>query len=185
MPTGISSSTEKRVVLDAGALYRNWTDGVGGGSEELIGATRAGATFEIIREDRDIEVDGAKGPIKGLKRTITHTARLTATLVEVSRQTLLDLTRGGEVSDGTHMTFTPSNDIDAADFYTNIALSADMLGTSDPIVVKLLNALSAQGITVSVDDKDEGEWEVTFEAHYTTADLDTPPYQILLPVNAS
>lgn len=179
--TGITSSTEKRLVLDAGAIYRGW----GETSEELIGATRGGAVFTVEREDRDSEVDGMKGPIKGLKRTVRHTARLEVTLVEISRQTLIDLTRGSEVSDGTHMTFTPTNDIASGDYYTNISLVAEMMNTSDAIVLKLLNSLAAQEWDVSTEDQDEGEISVTFEAHYTSGSLDDPPYRILLPIAAS
>lgn len=179
--TGITSATEKRIVLDAGAFYRDWSET----SEELVGATRGGAVFTVEREDRDVEVDGAKGPIKGLKRTIMHTARLELTLVEVSQQTLIDLTRGSEVSDGKHRTVAPSNDIASGDFYTNMALVAEMMNTDDPIVLKLLNALPAQEWSVTTEDQDEGEIDVTVEAHYDPTTLNTPPYTILLPINAS
>jgi len=179
--TGINTETEKRLVLDAGAIYRNR----GETDEELIGATRGGATFTVEREDRDIEVDGARGPVKGLKRTITHTARLEVTLIEVSEQTFLDLTRGTSSSDGTHLTFTPGNDITSGDFYMNIALIAEVMGTDDPIELRLLNSLAAQEWDIATDDDDEGEVSITFEAHYDPANLDDPPYRILLPTTAS
>lgn len=179
--TGISSNTEKRLILDAGAFYRNY----GETDEELVGATRGGATFTVEREDRDSELDGMKGPIKGLKRVVRHTARLEVTLVEVSQQTFLDLTRGSETSDGTHRTVTPDNDIDSGDYYTNMAIVAEMMNTSDPIILKLLNALPSQEWDISTEDQDEGEVSMTVEAHYTNSSLDDPPYRILLPVSAS
>lgn len=181
MQTGITTSTEKRLFLDAGAVYRDYGE-VG---QALIGATKGGATFTVEREDRDVEVDGAKGPIKGLKRTIRHTARLEVTFIEFSQQTLLDLTRGTATSDGTHRTVAPDNAIAAGDFYTNIALVGEIMGTADPIIIKLLNALAAQEWEVTVDDQDEGGIAVTFEAHYASDDLNDPPYRILLPKNAT
>lgn len=178
---GISSSTEKRMVLDAGALYRNY----GETDEELIGATRGGATFSVEREDREIEIDGTRGPVIGLKRTVRHTAMLEATVIEFSEQTLKDFTRGTSVSDGTHLTITPDNDIVTADFYTNIALVAEIINTAEPIVIKLTNALAAQEWDITTEDQNEGEISVTFEAHYDSSALNDPPYRILLPVSAS
>lgn len=179
--TGVTANTEERLILDAGALYRNR----GETSEELIGATRGGAVFTVQRDDREVEVDGVKGPVKGLRRTVRHTARLEVTLVEVSEQTLMDLMRGTAVSDGTHRTVTPDNAIVAADFYTNIALIAEMADTTDPIEIRLLNAMPVGEWSVSLEDQNEGEVSLTFEAHYTTTALDDPPYRVLLPVNAS
>lgn len=178
---GITANTVERIAIDAGAVYRDY----GEDSEELIGATRGGAEFVIAREDREIEIDGPKGPVKGLKRTIRHTARLSFTLVEVSQQTLLDLTRGTAVSDGTHRLITPDNSIVDSDYYTNIALVGEMMDTTDPIIVKILNGLFEGEITLTTDDQNEGELAVTVMGHYASDALTTVPYTIELPVNAS
>lgn len=178
---GITANTEERLILDAGAVYRDY----GEAGQELIGATRGGAQFIVERDDRNIELDGPKGPVKGLRRTVMHTARLTVTLVEMSQQTFLDIMRGTVVSDGTHRTVTPDSEIVAGDYYTNIALVAEVIDTTTPCILTLLNAMQAGGWTISTEDKDEGELEVTFDAHYATSDLDTPPYTVAWPVNAS
>lgn len=179
---GITTDTVKRYLIDSGAVYRDYDET----GEELIGATRGGAEFVIEKEDREVEVDGPRGPVRGLKRTIRHTARLSFTLIEISQQTLLDLTRGTSVSDGTHRLITPDNDIVDGDYYTNIALVGEMAATSDPIVIKLLNSLVEGEITFTTDDQNEGEVAVTVMAHYGgVASLDTVPYTIALPVNAS
>lgn len=178
---GITANTVERLVFDAGAVYRDYDEA----GQELIGATRGGAEFVIEREDREIEVDGPKGPVKGLKRTVRHTARLTFTLVEVSQQTLQDLLRGTAVSDGTHRLVTPDNAIVDGDYYTNIALVAEMSDTTDPLIVKLLNGLFEGEVTLTTDDQNEGELQVTVMGHYDPADLTTVPYTIELPVNAS
>lgn len=181
LQSGITANTEKRLVLDSGALYRNY----GETDEQLIGATRGGATFTVEREDREIEVDGTRGPVIGLKRTVRHTAMLEMTLIEVSEQTFLDLTRGTSVSDGTHLEISPDNSIVSGDYYTNVALVAEINNESDPIIIKLLNALVAQEWDISTEDQDEGEISVTFEAHYSVSAINDPPYRILLPVSAS
>lgn len=178
---GITANTIERMIFDAGALYRNF--GVAG--EERIGATRGGATFSVEREDREIEVDGQKGPTKGLRRTIRHTARLEATLVEFSRKTLLDLTRGTATTVGNRQVITPSNDIVAADFYANIALVADVSGADEPCVLLLKNAMAVGEWSIALDDQDEGETEMTIEAHYDPAAITVPPYVLEWPTEVS
>jgi hypothetical protein len=177
----VNADTPDRLLFDAGALYRDY----GEDGEDLIGATRGGSTFNVDREDREIEVDGVHGPVQGLRRTIRHTATLEVTFLEMSEQTFVDLTRGTSTSDGTHHTVTPDNEIVDADFYTNIALVAEINNSSDPAILKLLNAQPTNEWDISTDDDDEGQLTVTFEAHYDPAALDTVPYEIMFPVSAS
>lgn len=188
--TGITASTPQRVIVDAGALYRNY----GTAQQQLIGATRGGSTFTVEREDRDIEMDGKRGSVMGLKRTITHTARLETTLVEISEATLLDVTRGTSAAvaaepqpDGAvvgQRRIIPGGDIILDDYQDNIALVADMANTTTPIVIMLLNALQDGEWSLTVDDQNEGELSLTYMGHYDAADMDTPPYKILFPTTA-
>lgn len=184
METGITAATPNRLILDAGALYRNY----GEPSQALIGATRGGATFTVEKEDRMPELDGIRGPVKGLRRPIRLAARLEATVMEPSLETLQDLARGDASSDGTHFTIIPDRDIVLTDYWINVALVADIANTATPIVIKVLNALATGEWTLGTDDQNEGEIGVTWEGHYDAADLTgtgQPPYEIMLPVAAS
>lgn len=179
---GINTETPNRLILDAGALYRDY----GEAGQQLIGATRGGAVFTVEKEDRDIEVDGGgRGSIKNLIRNIRYMARLEAELLEMSLQTFLDLTRGTAVSDGTHHTITPSVDIADADFYTNISLVAEVKGSTDPIILKLENALHKGEWSITTEDQNEGVLPVRFEAHYDPADLSAVPFKIDTPIQMS
>lgn len=185
--TGITANTILRMVFDAGALYRDWGE-VG---EELVGVTRGGSTFNVTREDREAEFDGKRGPVKGLRRTVGHTAMLETTLVEMSLNTFLELTRGTAVSDGEHYTITPTNIIADSDYLTNVALVALSSATAGlpagkPTVLKLLNALSIDEWAISVDDINEGELTTKWAAHYDSViGFTTPPFEVLVPVAAS
>ncbi len=178
----VNAATPGRMLFDAGALYRNYGEGA---SEDLIGATRGGASFTVDRDDREIEVDGVHGPVKGLRRTIRLTAKLEVTFVEFSLNTWRDLLRGDAASDGTHFTITPGLQIFDTDYYTNIALVAEVGVESDPCIIKLLDAMITGEWDITTNDNDEGEISVTFEAHFDPADLDTIPYTIEWPVAAS
>ena len=94
--------------------------------EQFLGATRGGSAFTVMREDREIELDGTRGPIKGLKRTIMHTATLAVTLIELSEQTWLDITRGTATAGTKHNIIVPDNAILSSDYYDTIALVAEV-----------------------------------------------------------
>lgn len=182
MPNGITADTNKRIVLDAGALYADY----GEAGQRLLGSTKGGSVFTVQREDRMVELDGARGKVVGLNRPIEHTAMLETTLMEVTREILIDLMLGTSVSDGTHFTITPSNTIALADYLTNIALAADVMNTTDLMIVKLLNAIAVDGFTFTLNDKNEGEVSAKFEANYASATgFGTPPYEIMIPVATS
>lgn len=179
---GLSTDTPGRLVLDAGAIWRD----EGAAGEELVGATRGGAVFTVEKDDRMIEVDGAGiGPIKELRRPIRHTARLEATFVEMSLQTFLDLTRGTAVSDGTIFTITPDNAIATADYYENITWVGTIKGSGTAIKIRILNGLAVGEWSVTTDDQDEGVLPIRWDAHYDLADLDTTPYSIEVPISVS
>lgn len=178
---GVSSGTVDRLVFDAGAIYRDY----GEDSEELIGATRGGATWNVEREDREIEIDGPIGFVKGLRRTITLNATLEVAFLEYDRQLWLDMTRGTATSDGTHETIQPDTQIVDSDYYTNITLVADVSGSSDPCLLQLDNAIAHQEWDISTEHDDEAEMSVTFAAHYDPSSLDTAPWSIMWPVSLS
>lgn len=183
----ITADTPKRLIFDAGALYRDW----GETQEGLIGATAGGSSFTVEKEDRVAEIDGMRGPVMGLRRAIRHTAVLETTLVEIPLATWLELTRGTSTSDGTKETVTPGLAIVTSDYLTNVALAADVSveqGTVDPTpcVLILLNALNVDEWSVTVDDEDEGKLATRWAAHYAAAtDFSTPPYLIEWPIEAS
>lgn len=185
--TGITAKTVKRIVLDAGAMYRNH----GTPQASVIGATRGGATFTIEREDREIEVDGTKGPIMGMLRTIRHTARLEATFVEMSKTTLIEMLRGtASIADPaggaatTHDRIVPDNVIATTDYLDNVSLVADVMNVGDPVIIRLLNVLLQGDLAITTDDDDEGTVGITYVATYDPALMDTPPYEIYWPVAA-
>lgn len=180
MQSGITAATPGRILLDAGAIYRDY--GLPG--QLLLGATRGGATFTVDKEERTIELDGMLGGVKGLRRVIRHVARLEVTFVELSQALFVELMRATVTSTTPHRTYTPSNAIVAAD-YKNVALVADMSGTATPVIIKLLQALATGEWAITTEDQDEGTITVRWEAHYDPATMNVPPYQVLLPLTAS
>jgi len=102
--SGITSSTIKNLLLDAGAVYLNY--GVGG--ERLIGATEGGNGFKVTREIREIPMDGAKGKIKGLRRITKENADLKVNLKELSTNNILLALAGSAATAPTLNTTVPA-----------------------------------------------------------------------------
>ena len=255
---GVTTETRKNLILDAGAVWLNY--GVGG--ERLLGATTGGNSFLVEREVREIEVDGVKGKVKGLRRIITENATLTVNLKEMSSDNLVLALAGSESDDpliqtmyaeylgegtagtdsftaaeniivgsetlyvdgekaawvrgvdynivgdsvettsdttinagehlsityryetaavGDHDIITSDADIELADYVDNVALVANVSGSSDPIVCVVHNALADGNLELSLTDKDETVLEVAFAAHYDPAALTDPIYEIRYP----
>lgn len=185
--TGLKSTSKKNFQLDAGALYKNWaigTDTPATASSKLIGATQGGATIAITPEIRQIEVDGAKGAVKGLEVIESWAATLTATVKEVTPDTIQLALADSTISTTAVTGYTriiPSEDLADADYLTNVAWVGKLLGATDPIVIILKNTVSLNGWNLQVQDKNEGGVPLVLTAHYDVADLDSVPIEIYLP----
>lgn len=88
--SGLNVDTPDRIFVDAGAVYLNY----GLSSERLLGATRGGNEFNLNREIRDIEVDGVRGSVKGLRRRTVCRPQVTCNLIELSLDNLLKAIAG-------------------------------------------------------------------------------------------
>ena len=75
---GVTQNTPDRMLLDAGAIYKNLTydETTGEFTGEVLGATSGGNEFVVEIEQRQPEIDGAKSRIKGLKFINSHEAHL-------------------------------------------------------------------------------------------------------------
>lgn len=87
---GISTDTPKRIFVDAGAIYFNY----GLSDQRLLGATRGGNEFNLNRVSKNIEVDGLKGAVKGMKRITEVNPQITVNMIELSVDNLIKAIAG-------------------------------------------------------------------------------------------
>ena len=175
---GLTDKTYQHFVVDAGAVYKNY--GLGG--EQLIGATRDGSTFTIETEIREMPVDGAKGPVKGLRRKTSVVARISAKFIEFTTDLLKTALPGAESTDNlTHEEIRRALQITLADYAENIALIGEKSGSSEPIILGIENALADGGFEVGMVDDDEAGITIQFTAHFDPANLDQEPWFIRNP----
>jgi len=173
---GVTANTPTRFIIDAGAVYKNY----GEGGQLLLGATRGGNVFKVETEQRNMEVDGAIGFVKGCKRIVNSAATITANFLEMSEALLL---LANPAATATSNVITRSDDIATSDYATNIAIVGN--STYSPtgyIVVKLLNALADGNIELAFNPKDESLLSIVFVAHFDPTTLSDEPWSITNPV---
>ncbi len=93
--SGITSKTPDSIFIDAGAVYLNY----GLADQRLLGATRGGNTFNLNRVIKNIEADGLKGAVKGMKRVTEVNPQITANLIELSVANLVAAIAGAKQED--------------------------------------------------------------------------------------
>ena len=175
---GVSTNTPDRILIDAGAIYTGWTSVAVPGT--LLGACKGGTVFELVRTLKVIEPDGAKGPVKGLRRVETVSAKLTANLLEITEANLLIALPGSAAS--SHV--ITGAEIDDGDYIDTVALVGTMTGftgTSNPIIITLSNCLVDGPFSLGMNPKEEAVLQMVFTAHYADSDLTTEPWEITYP----
>lgn len=187
--SGFTATTAENLLLDAGAFFVNYiietdtfdTAVVAG---KLLGATRGGGGFEATPEMRAIEVDGVKGKAKGLQVIDSWEVKLTASVLEVTKEGLQRALTSSEIDTSTDVKYDilkAKNDIALTDYIDNITWIGKRSGSADPVIIQVYNALNASGLKLQTQDKGEAVIEMEFIGHYAADDLDSPPFAIFYP----
>ena len=185
---GITADTYKRFIIDAGAVYTGFTDFSTLGT--LLGATRGGSQLTIEQEIKDMEVDGARGPVKGGRRITMVKASLTINFIEHTLTNLKRALVGSESAtfDVDYDAITRALVIEDADFLSDITIVGEVSGDTDAMAISLKNVIADGNFEVTLADKEEGVIAMTFTAHFTPTDLgagtDTEPYVLYWPTES-
>lgn len=179
---GVTADTYKRFIIDSGAAYTGFVSFASPGTK--LGATRGGNSFVIEQEIRDMEVDGAHGPVKGGRRITRIVTKLTVNFIE---HTLTSFKRAlpGSVSSAFNVNWdaiTRNEQIQNVDYLSDITLIGEVSGdTVGAVAFKLDNALADGNFEISLTDKEEGILAVTFTGHQEPTDLELEPWTIYMP----
>ncbi len=192
--SGFTKNTPERLLLDAGAFFRNFIYEEGGTSNDtfdsavaagkLIGATKGGGEFSAIPAIRQIEVDGVKGRAKGLEVVDSWEVYLKATVLETTAESIraaLGTAAVDTLSDTEYDVITGNAAIELTDYVDNVTWVGTLSGSDKPVIIQVYNGLNTDGLKLTVQDKGEATIPMTFYGHYTFDDLDSPPFKILYP----
>lgn len=187
--SGFTTETAKSLLLNAGAYFKNYNVGTDDfdsavAAGKLIGATKGGGEFSAVPEIRQIEVDGVAGRAKGLETIDSWDIYLKANVLEVKEATIQSGLAASSVDTSTNTDYdiiTASNNLEVSDYIDNITWVGTLSGSNKPVIIQIFNALNTEGLKFSTTDKAEATISLTFYAHYTQDDLDTPPFKIYYP----
>lgn len=187
--SGFTTETAKSLLLNAGAYFKNFDVGTDKfdsavAAGKLIGATKGGGEFSAVPEIRQIEVDGVAGRAKGLETIDSWDIYLKANVLEVKEATIQSGLAASSVDTSTNTDYdiiTASNNLEVSDYIDNITWVGTLSGSDKPVIIQIFNALNTEGLKFSTTDKAEATITLTFYAHYTQDDLDTPPFKIYYP----
>lgn len=196
MFSGFTENTAKKLLLDAGAFFKNFnistdTFDTAVTAGKLLGATQGGGTFSAVPTIRPIEIDGVKGVAKGLEVVDTWTVIMTANIKEVGVESI-KLALGAAVSAELVAPATPAGytritakpDIQAGDYLDNLTWVGRLSGSDKPVIIIVKNALSTNGLSITMADKSEAVIPMTVTGHYAADTLDEVPFEIYYPTPA-
>ncbi|MCD8079212.1 MAG: hypothetical protein LUF04_02010 [Bacteroides sp.] len=169
---GKTTETVKRILLNAGVIYKNLTyDETDGWNGTALGATSGGIKFNWEATWLDVEVDGATVLVKGLtKQKVGESASIEGAMTEAAEDILVTAMHLEEdTSDDANYTkyITKSNVTEDDDYLDNIAYIGNMSGGTNIIII-LPNAICTEAFELETKNAEQATFNVKFEC---TADL--------------
>lgn len=170
---GITSETIKKMILNAGVIYKNLTyDADAGWTGTVLGATSGGIKFNWEATWLDVEVDGATVLVKGVsKQKVGESAYIEGNMTEVTEDILVTAMHLVEdTSDDENYTkyVSKSNVTEDDDYLDNIAYVGTM-SNGQNIIIILPNAICTEAFEIETKNATQTTYKVKFEC---TADLE-------------
>ena len=188
--TGFTANTAEKLLLDAGAFFKNFdinadTFESAVTANKLIGATQGGGSFSAVPTVRRIEVDGVKGATKGLETIDDWAVTMTANVKEVSVESI-KMALGTAITDTSsapegYTKITAKTDLTSDDYLANLTWVGRLSGSEKPVIIVVKNALSVNGLSITMADKTEAVIPMTITGHYDADDLEEMPFEIYYP----
>ena len=180
--TGLTSKTPQNLLLGAGAFFKGYDvtkDTPVNAVAKLLGATQGGGSFNAVPTVRQIQVDGGKTNIKELETIDDWVVTMVANVKEVTAENL-QLALGAAVaaqaeSPAGYTKITGKEDFEGKDYQENITWIGTLKGSEKPVIIVLKNALSLNGLSLAVADKNEALVPITLTGHYSLDKLDEVP----------
>lgn len=194
--SGYNANTPDKLLLDAGAVFKNFIVGTdtyasAKAAGKCLGATQKGSEFSAVPQIRRMEIDGVHTRTKGDTLIDGWDVYLKTTLVEMTTQTLkLALGVGDSAASSTATGYdeiTARDTITDNDYTTNITFIGNILGEDDPIIIQVFNAFHEGGLTITNEDKNNAAVECQFYGYLDPTVYDSvensiaPPFKIFRP----
>lgn len=135
-----------------------------------------------------MEVDGAKGPVKGGRRITKVVAKMEVNFIEITPALITLALPGSTTTEEpsvapTHAEIKRALQLAAANYQDSIALLGEVSGSDRPIVCILQNVLADGNFEIAATDNEESVLKIQFTAHFTPEDLDSEPWIVRFPLD--
>lgn len=175
MIRGVSEKTFKNLQLGEGAFLKSAYNGESLTPDQILSATRGGATIAITPVYRTRTIDGVPANTAEAKTIDYVTVTASFTALEITPE-LLERAGGGANYDDGSKKLTLSHVLTTTDFGDLYWVGEVSDGRKIQITFK--NAINDNGIQLRTQQNNEGELSLSFSGNYSVADLDTPPVEI-------
>lgn len=197
--SGYNQTTPDKLLLDAGAVFINFTPGTdtyesAKAAGKCLGATQKGSEFSAVPQFRRMEIDGVHTRTIGDTLVDGWDVYLKTTLVEVTSDNLKRALGVGNISTGTPSGYDKiqgRDTIETTDYISNVTFVGNILGETDPIIIQVFNAFNESGLTITNEDKNNAAVECQFYGYNDATVYDSvtnplrPPFAIYRPTITS
>lgn len=187
--SGYSENSAKSFWIHSGTIFKNlvFDQTKKEFSGTLLGATDDGTEFKIETKYRKIKADGTTHmSVKGLDVLDSAEANIKCKLKELTGENLR-LAINGEKKDSINYPgfeeITSKREILEGDYISNMGIVGKLMGSNDPIVVIIDNALVTSALSMKSKDNDEVSIDLELRATASIEQLhkDEFPWRILYP----
>lgn len=193
--SGYNQTTPDKLLLDAGAVFINFTPGTdtyesAKAEGKCLGATQKGSEFSAVPQFRRMEIDGVHTRTVGDTLIDGWDVYLKTTLVEMTSDNIKRALGVGNISTGTPTGYDKiqgRDTIETTDYISNVTFVGNILGETDPIIIQVFNAFNESGLTITNEDKNNAAVECQFYGYNDATVYDSvtnplrPPFAIYRP----
>lgn len=194
---GLRAITPESLILDVGLVYfgidesklaLNVEDTVDQAIANAVslGATRGNSSYSSGKEVHEVEVNGARFPLKGMKRIDAYAPTLTVTFLEHTEANLRRCIANYLTT--SHSKFVEhEHDVEIADsdYINNVALLTKISGKETPILLVLRNVMAVNEWGLELEDKNEAATEIQLLAHALLSAPHDSPVSAYFPNDAA
>lgn len=195
MTTPLRAGTFKKLILNAGALVRDFDPSeyttvaalktalatALADTTKCLGATRGGGTFTVAREMRQVEADGIRYRFVGDTFVDRSDAYIGATLIELGDVNVIKaaLATATATTSGNVTNVKVRTRIEDTDYIENLCWIGD-IADGGLAVIHLLNAINTTDLTITFTDKGEATLPVELHAYQSNVeDYDYAPFEFI------
>ena len=185
--TQIPASTFEELQLNAGVLLSEFDPTSGEISRKnILGATTGGVTFTDAPTYVDFgeDIDNCPRNTKELKRVDDRDVSLSGTYVTVNTAIAKALVAAADIDSVDTTKIVPRNYLQDGDFadiwWVGDYSDVNTGNNAGFIAIKLSNALSTGGFSLTSGDRSKGQFGFTYTAHYSMDDPETVPYEMYI-----